>query len=590
MQLAVCIVSSGIFDTTRPGFPSEVISKPRLSSNLKSGILDLSEKKSDSTSSMQSQKKSSGNYSGNISSLNVFTAADPELKLEAVDTPMKEVEAEGKDEDEDGLNEADVVSKMHDLKTQINKLEIRLTEIETEKEREYILSIQPITTPPPSPQVEHQLRSREMAYLHSSPSHANEEITSMKNNIRSAQDDLPERIMKTNHHKVFKDESVSQARKYLPEKPINRFSQYSFYRSNIDRHNKFMKTLILNNLKKNRREVFERGKALQVKYKVLYDSWVERCKRLDEEYEAQDVASSQHKESDGEEHSRVTSEDGILFGRRCGRASGHNADTVRSEAEFMEILATLEWENSRDPKNRAKLTSAKIPDMILDPTEREARFVDSNNIIVDPSIAFERLSADGVDVFSVEEHKAFCEGYKLYPKQFGLIAKHMNFVKSSEECVLHYYLTKKQVDYKTIGIVRSRRNAGSRKGRRRARGGANLTTPKVKQSVLLESPGADLEDEEAIDEQQNEQKDKDRTSAVTDSEIAALLEFGASGRPRRAAAPVFGVTEKEKAVSEPPKKRGKPGPKSGKGIKAAASSSEASLVAAEPSSLYSPCY
>jgi hypothetical protein len=177
--------------------------------------------------------------------------------------------------------------------------------------------------------------------------------------------------------------------------------------------------------------------------------------------------------------------------RNSRRSRAMAGDTVRSEAEFLEILANLERESARDPTMRANLTSAVIPGMIIDSVEREKyRFKDTNTFVVDKSVPYQRLIADAVDPFTPEEHEAFCEAYALYPKQFGKIARVMSKGRTYNECVLHYYQTKKTVDYK--GLVASRSKRSSRRGKRKqAPKEKVITTPGGTRSVVTDQEDAE---------------------------------------------------------------------------------------------------
>lgn len=224
--------------------------------------------------------------------------------------------------------------------------------------------------------------------------------------------------------------------------------------------------------------------------------------------------------------------------RRSRAAAG---DTVRSEAEFLEILANLERESARDPSMRANLTSATVPGMIIDSVEREKfRFEDTNNYVIDKSVPYQRLISDAMDPFSPEEHEAFCEAYALYPKQFGKIARVMGTGRSYNDCVLHYYQTKKSVDYKSSVVTRGKRS--SRKGNKRKQAPKEkiVTTPGGGKTIMSTEQG----DAEGGDESgtsapatsipQNEENPFETLAA------AAVATANAGRSARRTAAPVFG--------------------------------------------------
>ncbi|KAJ8104309.1 hypothetical protein POJ06DRAFT_191343 [Lipomyces tetrasporus] len=532
----------------------------------------------------------------------------PELKVEylpepkPVSTPpsiqrqptFNSSPSENEDE-EDGLNESDVIAKMADLDSQIATLESRLTDLQQEKSAEQELLLQKVATPAatPSPEPEsvpHVSKMREDTerrhFKSETPDDDNDEAEPMEiTNGSIIASTLPEKILMVNRDMAHVHEAVDM--KYKLNNPVKAISDYDFYARNESSY-KVMRPVILKHLQARRKEEYEKGRQLQIEYKELYDKWLVACRALDDEIA---VSSSKAKGKDAATSSTDGNFDddddeaGVF--RRPSRGH-HNADTVRSEAEFMEVLASLEWEDSRDPKNRAKLTSARIPNMVIDEVERSKVYADSNNIVKNPSIPLKRLFTDGVDVFTEEEHRRFCEGYKIRPKQFGFIANHMGNIRTFEECVLHYYRTKKTVDYKTMATGSRRRGAGGRKGRRRARGGAKAKS----RQALLDGPTVDGDDgekeqaAETTDDQPTPQppahaRQHSHRERMPDEEIAALLELGSTGRPRRAAAPVFGGPGGEKR-EQPAVEQPQPKPKRVRGGKKAAGRGRGSGAAIIP--------
>lgn len=142
------------------------------------------------------------------------------------------------------------------------------------------------------------------------------------------------------------------------------------------------------------------------------------------------------------------------------RRSRHHGDSVRTEAEFMEILASLEQERERDPLIRAQYGAALIPDMMMDPVEKYSltRKMNSNNLIKDKNEWAKRILTDPIDTFTEAEHNKFCELYTLHPKKFGKISHDMGGLRTSEECVLHYYKTKKSTNYKQMIANKNKRS------------------------------------------------------------------------------------------------------------------------------------
>ena len=143
--------------------------------------------------------------------------------------------------------------------------------------------------------------------------------------------------------------------------------------------------------------------------------------------------------------------------RRNAAASLGYGDAVRSEAEFLEILARLEDADMADPNLRAMRTTATIPDMAIDESEKELlvshTFDDENGLVKDP---FEHYGLNKApDNWTEEEIAIFCRRYATHPKQFGKIAAALPN-KTTPQCVLFYYRSKKKIDFRALVDKRSR--------------------------------------------------------------------------------------------------------------------------------------
>ena len=166
-----------------------------------------------------------------------------------------------------------------------------------------------------------------------------------------------------------------------------------------------------------------------------------------------------------------------------GRANRRNnptgfagfGDAVRSEAEFLEILASLENADMQDPNMRAARTTATAPDMELDPDSNKPlklEYDDSNGFVADPVEFY--LSDFDPDHWSEEEKAIFARRYALWPKQFGKIAQALPD-KTPNQCVAYYYLNKKNPENDFKALAASRNRERKRKARvkpKKAKGSA----------------------------------------------------------------------------------------------------------------------
>lgn len=229
-----------------------------------------------------------------------------------------------------------------------------------------------------------------------------------------------------------------------------------------------------------------------------------------------------------------------------GRRNRRHGDLVTTEAEFQEVLRSLEREQDEDPVAKAQRVAANVPDFILDPVKRErVKFYDSNNIVKDKVKWSQRVHADFQDTFSYEEHELFCEGFCITPKRFGSISRYVGGLRTPEECVLHYYLTKKAVNYKLM--VNQFKKKASKKNSSSRRKSAKS------KSSLSGAPLTPITDNVAGD-------DIEAIAAKVAAEVTSATAKPAfdelytdTGRRKRAAAPVF----KEGNDSEPVRKKSK---------------------------------
>lgn len=181
--------------------------------------------------------------------------------------------------------------------------------------------------------------------------------------------------------------------------------------------------------------------------------------------------------------------------RRSATSSIGYGDAVRSEAEFLEILASLEDADMRDPNLRAMRTTATVPDQIIDESEYTLQqYEDNNGLVTDP---FEHYTINkSPDSWTEEEIAIFCRRYALYPKQFGKIAAALPD-KSTNQCVLFYYRSKKKIDFRAL-VDRKNRD-GRRKRAKGEKGDGSGAAGKKGPSLLNNierARGGEVEDED----------------------------------------------------------------------------------------------
>ena len=255
-----------------------------------------------------------------------------------------------------------------------------------------------------------------------------------------------------------------------------------------------------------------------------------------------------------------------------GRRPGRNLSQLDMERILQESKLSADEEEQRRQREAQntghKAKEASIPPMLTQSEAHELRFADTTNKL-DSKDAFTLLGYQPkVDDFSPEEHQLFIEAFLAEPKRFGAIARRIPN-RTYQECIQHYYLTKQDGQYKERFSSKAKRGRGKGVGLRGSSG-----RPKAAPSSLLSNSFGD------------------------DPAVVAVTE---SGRPRRNAAPTFGICldgepliqattparrnvsgNKAEALGDTPEKpsgkRSRTGPAKEKGVR----KSKAPLLAAAP--------
>jgi len=271
-------------------------------------------------------------------------------------------------------------------------------------------------------------------------------------------------------------------------KPLYSSSEsYPFYKTNVETFAK-MRSVFVGHLAARRRKLKAKEARLKRRYKAIHDQWKAKNLNLDRirEQERRGSERSSYKGSSYRKRTEDETEgavdgidfdspfDSLRFGPE-GPATPYGAphrqgpwtsDTVRSEAELLEIIQSLESADMRNPELRAAKTTANIPSMILDPKERAKTFDDRSGLVVDP-VTYYHTGKDTGDVWTKQETSTFLESYMLYPKQFGKIAAAIG-TKNACQSVLLYYRMKKTIDFKGL-VAASLKGKRSRSGKKKDR-------------------------------------------------------------------------------------------------------------------------
>ncbi|SCU96950.1 LADA_0H03642g1_1 [Lachancea dasiensis] len=273
--------------------------------------------------------------------------------------------------------------------------------------------------------------------------------------------------LKNQHrNEIIKDQ------KYLLKRPITALHDYPFMSQNILIHEQAIKPVLLSSLRKIRGQEVLRKVQLKKKFLTLDHKWKNTCKNLEEiskEVKQEEINDNFNTKE------RVQSQKEIEIQNqqsRSGSRRRNRADFV-DDNEIESVLLQI------DPDYKHHQLAAHIPAMIIDPIQRFGKkFKDVNNLVTDKDSWAERIKTDGVDTFTFEEHEAFVEAYLTYPKKFGKISQYLGGLRRPEECVLHYYRTKKDTNYKQLLIDKNKKRKIS-VGRRRKEKEREADYPKV---------------------------------------------------------------------------------------------------------------
>ncbi|EMP37070.1 Nuclear receptor corepressor 2, partial [Chelonia mydas] len=135
------------------------------------------------------------------------------------------------------------------------------------------------------------------------------------------------------------------------------------------------------------------------------------------------------------------------------RGSGLSMSAARSEHEVSEIIDGLSEQENLEKQMRQL---AVIPPMLYDADQQRIKFINMNGLMDDPMKVYKDRQV--MNMWSEQEKETFREKFMQHPKNFGVIASFLDR-KTVADCVLYYYLTKKNENYKNL-VRRNYRRRG----------------------------------------------------------------------------------------------------------------------------------
>lgn len=335
-------------------------------------------------------------------------------------------------------------------------------------------------------------------------------------------------------------EEIIQEQKYLLKRAVTNFStNYPFYKNNILINEQVVKPRLVEIFKNTTQRIYYQTLILRKEYSILKEKWDTQTE-INEKQLVSIYPDYQSQLFDHKFKNNEPIEDKTTSGRR---SRNHIADSVTSEAEFEKILQQIKM---NDPLYKAEQHAASIPPMIMNPVDKYSKhFINVNNLVLDKSSFVKRLFTDPIDNFTKEEHALFTEAYVNNPKKFGKVSQLMGGLRTSEECVMHYYNTKRLVNYKQLVANKRNRKTSTRKKTSKSRSNNRKSElhEAIENNVPLPTTDVENEGEEPL-------KDNDEL----------MIKDSTEENPKRS---ISDITEHEKKITaeeslEPPTKKQKP--------------------------------
>ncbi|XP_071023653.1 nuclear receptor corepressor 1-like isoform X3 [Oncorhynchus clarkii lewisi] len=275
----------------------------------------------------------------------------------------------------------------------------------------------------------------------------------------------------------------------------NQPSDTKVYHDNIKTNQVMRKKLILFFKRRNHARK-QREQNICQRYDQLMEAWEKKVERMENNprRKAKDSRTREYYERQFPEI-RKQREQQERFQRVGQRGTGMSATIARSEHEISEIIDGLSEQENNEKQMRQL---SVIPPMMYDTEQRRVRFINMNGLTDDPMKVYK--ARQFMNVWTEHEKEIFKEKFVQHPKNFGLIASYLER-KCVSDCVLYYYLTKKNQNYKTL----VRRNYGRRRGRN------HQITRSSQEEKSDDKPEEDKleKSEKKEDEQNKEEEEKD---------------------------------------------------------------------------------
>ncbi|XP_072446244.1 nuclear receptor corepressor 1 isoform X2 [Chiloscyllium punctatum] len=283
----------------------------------------------------------------------------------------------------------------------------------------------------------------------------------------------------------------------------NQPSDTKIYHENIKTNQIMRKKLILFFKRRNHARKQREQKICQ-RYDQLMEVWEKKVERIENNprRKAKESKTREYYEKQFPEI-RKQREQQERFQRVGQRGAGLPATIARSEHEISEIIDGLSEQENNEKQMRQL---SVIPPMMYDTEQRRVKFLNMNGVMDDPMRVYKERQF--INVWSEHEKEIFKEKFVQHPKNFGLIASYLER-KCVADCVLYYYLTKKNENYKNL----VRRNYGRRRGRNTQQ--ISRPSQEEKETEKEEEKVEKVEREEKDEKKEEEKDDKEEPQRET---------------------------------------------------------------------------
>ncbi|XP_030152045.1 nuclear receptor corepressor 1 isoform X13 [Lynx canadensis] len=258
----------------------------------------------------------------------------------------------------------------------------------------------------------------------------------------------------------------------------------------------------------------QREQKICQRYDQLMEAWEKKVDRIENNprRKAKESKTREYYEKQFPEI-RKQREQQERFQRVGQRGAGLSATIARSEHEISEIIDGLSEQENNEKQMRQL---SVIPPMMFDAEQRRVKFINMNGLMEDPMKVYK--DRQFMNVWTDHEKEIFKDKFIQHPKNFGLIASYLER-KSVPDCVLYYYLTKKNENYKAL----VRRNYGKRRGRNQQQIARPSQEEKVEEKEEDKAEKTEKKEEEKKDEEEKDDKEdsKENTKEKDKTEGAA---------------------------------------------------------------------